>query len=266
MRTGKQRPEFILGFAITPDQAKQLFINWLGRNSWFRPGDLTKRAVTDKQRGVYLPFWHFAMLAQSRWSANIGEHWYKTEHYTVKNAKGREERRTRQVLKVEWFPLSGAFERYWFGHLVPAASGINAGEAKAIGPYPLTALSRYRPYFLAGWMSEEYNVSRASAEEQCRTEFQQRQSQEINRFLPGDTQRGLTIDTRVEMLESDLVLLPVYVLSYRYRGKQYRFLVNGTNGKVVGQKPWSAGRIAAVVIAIVAILAILVVAASLASS
>ncbi len=62
------------------------------------------------------------------------------------------------------------------------------------------------------------------------------------------------------------MLLPVYVLSYRYRGKQYRFLLNGTNGKVVGEKPWSGGRIVAIVILVLAIVIGVAIAGTVATS
>ncbi|GAB5403763.1 MAG: hypothetical protein Aurels2KO_19940 [Aureliella sp.] len=264
--SGRRRPEFILGFTVTPEQAREAFVEWLGKNSWLRPGDLARKAVTDKQRGIYLPFWHFAMRAQSRWSAEIGEHWYETEYYTVKDSEGKKHRRSRQVLRTEWFPLHGAFDRFHFGHLVPATVGITAEEAREIGPYPLSSLTRYRPYFLAGWMAEEYSVSPDEAALASKTEFERRQRAEISGFLPGDTQRGLHIDTEIESLESDLVLLPVYVLSYRYRGKQFRFLLNGTNGKVVGEKPWSSGRIAAIIFVVLAIAIGIAVAGLLAAS
>ncbi|MEM7559708.1 MAG: zinc ribbon domain-containing protein [Planctomycetota bacterium] len=67
--SGRQRPEFIIGFGITAEQAKQKYFEWLGKNSWFRPGDLAQKAVADKQKGVYLPFWHFSMHAASHWNA-----------------------------------------------------------------------------------------------------------------------------------------------------------------------------------------------------
>ena len=36
----------------------------------------------------------------------------------------------------------------------------------------------------------------------------------------------------------------VYLLSYKYRGRLYRFMANGQTGKVAGDKPLSARRIA----------------------
>jgi DNA-directed RNA polymerase subunit RPC12/RpoP len=96
-------PEFVIGFTITREKALELFFRWLGRNSWFRPGDLQAKASTDRQQGIYLPFWHFSMVADSNWSAKIGEHWYRTETYVVKTSDGKTENRSRnRVVAALW--------------------------------------------------------------------------------------------------------------------------------------------------------------------
>ena len=74
-------------------------------------------------------------------------------------------------------------------------------------------------------------------------------------FLPGDTQSGTSVATEFNHVNSDLILLPVYLLTYKYRDKIYRFLVNGQTGKMDGDKPVSYRRIAiAVAIGIVLLL------------
>lgn len=255
---GRQRPEFVIGFTVTSQQAKEKFFEWLRSNSWLRPGDLADKAIAEKQRGVYLPFWHFSMQAHSHWSANIGEYWYRTETYVTRDSKGRMVTRTRQVRETEWFPLRGQHHRYYYGFLIPATQGISYEEARAIQPYQLSALTRYRPYFLAGWMAEEYSIAMDVAIEQSKAEFQQRQQREILRFLPGDTSSGLSVNTEFEVTGSDLVLLPVHVLSYRYQDRVFRFLVNGQTGKVVGEKPYSTKRITALVIVLLVFIALLI--------
>lgn len=257
---GRQRPEFIIGFSVTAEQAKEKFFQWLGQNAWYRPGDLAFRAVAEKQRGVYLPFWHFSMFAESRWSAQIGEYWYRTETYKVKDSQGKTQTRTRQVRETEWFPLHGQHHRYYYGFLVPATRGISLEESHAIQPFQLDSLQRFRPFFLAGWMAEEYSVDRDEAAKQTVEEFRRRQEREITQFLPGDTHRSLQVHTDVELNDSDLILLPVHVLSYRYRDSVYHFLVNGQTGKVVGQKPWSGRRVTALILTITALIALVVVA------
>ncbi|MFO0904757.1 MAG: zinc ribbon domain-containing protein [Pirellulales bacterium] len=259
--TGRQRPEFVIGFAVTAQEAQTRFQHWIADNGWFRPGDLAMNAVADKMRGVYLPFWSFTMLAQSVWRADIGEFWYRTETYTTTDASGKTETRTRQVRETEWWPLAGRHHRFYAGYLVSGSRGLSQAVADQIQPYNLPALRRYEPYFLAGWLCEEYSVDSQAALEVCRQEFFRREQSNIGAFLPGDTHRSLDVETQFSQISSDLCLLPVYVLSYHYRGKLFRFLVNGQTGKYWGDKPVSWGRIwiaigvgAAVVAAIVAII------------
>jgi hypothetical protein len=254
----RQRPEFIIGFAITKEKATELFFEWLGKNSWFRPGDLRYKAVSDKQQGVYIPFWHFTLKSHSKWSARIGEHWYRTETYTV-TVNGKRETRTRTVQETEWWPLSGVFRKYYSGYMVSASKGLPQDEAVAIQPYRLSSMMRFRPHFLAGWMLEDYSFSREEAMGLAKSEFLRREKEAIAQFLPGDTQSSLNVFTNFEEGDTDLVLLPVHVMAYHYRGKVYRFLVNGQTGKLYGEKPWSAARIAAAVIAGIILIAILVI-------
>ena len=63
------------------------------------------------------------------------------------------------------------------------------------------------------------------------------------KFLPGDTCKNLQVQTDFSQINSDLILLPIYVLSYRYKDKLYRFLVNGQTGKTVGEKPLSWAKV-----------------------
>jgi len=239
----KQRPEFVLGFSVTPPQAWEKFQEWLNRGSLFYPLDLQKIDLPDKLRGVYLPFWSFSMLATARWSATIGEYWYRTETYTV-TVNGKTETRTRQVQETEWWPHSGMFHHYYYGYLISGSKGLEQKYADAIQPYHLAGVKRYEPYFLAGWLSEEYSIERDAALELCRRVFTQRVTADVTAFLPGDTHRGLEADVNFDNISSDLLLLPVYVLTYKYKNRIYHFVLNGQTGKLHGERPLSWLRIA----------------------
>lgn len=240
--SGRQTPEFVIGFAVTPEQAQEKYRQWLRSNSWFRPGDLNQATATEKMKGIYLPFWSFSMLAESEWSAQIGEYWYRTETYTT-TENGKSVTRTRRVRETEWWNLSGSHHRYHAGYLVSGSKGLSQKEADRVKPYQLPALKRYEPYYLAGWLSEEYTVPRDAALEQSKQEFYDREQREIADFMPGDTHRGLQVTTTFRHVNSDLCLLPVYLLSYRYKDRLFRFMVNGQTGNVVGDKPLSWIRI-----------------------
>ncbi len=57
--------------------------------------------------------------------------------------------------------------------------------------------------------------------------------------MPGDTHRNLNVQTNFSALAYKNALLPVWIAAYDYKGKPYRFLVNGVTGKVSGTAPWS---------------------------
>jgi len=67
-------------------------------------------------------------------------------------------------------------------------------------------------------------------------------------------------NVRIESMSSEPVLLPVWIMAYRYKDRVFRFLVNGQSGKATGQAPVSwlkmlavAGIILAVILAVMLI-------------
>lgn len=253
----RQPPEFVIGFAVTADQAMETFRRWLATGSLFRPADLRSASFAGNLRGVYLPFWSFSMLAQSRWSASIGEHWYRTETYTT-TENGKTVTKTRTVQETEWWPLEGRHHEFHSGYLVSGSRGLGQRDAQRIQPFHLPALKRYEPRYLAGWLCEEYSVEREEALRACQAEFARREEAAVAAFLPGDTHSNLAVATEFSQVNSDLVLLPVYLLSYRYRNRVYRFLMNGQTGQCDGDKPISGWRIAAVVLGVMVVVGLVV--------
>ncbi len=257
-QTGRQSPEFVIGFAVPPEKALVRFRAWLKSNSWFRPGDLAMARIEGKLRGVYIPFWSFSMLAQSQWAAQIGEYWYRTETYTVVE-NGKTVTKTRRVQETEWWDLSGQHHEYYSAYLVSGSRGLSQPDAERIKPFHLAALKRYEPHYLAGWLSEEYSIERDDALTLCQQEFRRMEQDAVAGFLPGDTHAHLDVQTQFSHVGSDLILLPIYILSYRYRDRVYRYLLNGQTGKDSGDKPvswWRIGLTAVVAVALVAAVAI----------
>lgn len=255
----RRDPDFVIGFAVTPEQAQEKFTYWIRRNSWFRPGDLDRSVLEGKLVGVYLPFWYFSMLAESVWSAQIGEYWYRTETYTTTDSNGKTVTRTRTVQETEWWTLDGRHHRYQHSYLVSASRGLTPADAEQVKPFQLPGMSRYKPYYLAGWLSEEYAMEEQQALDICQDVFRRSVYDQVRQFLPGDTHRALQVSTDFSQINADLCLLPVYVWSYRYKEHVFRFLVNGQTGKTAGEKPVSRKRIGAAVAVMVLLIALVLI-------
>jgi hypothetical protein len=55
------------------------------------------------------------------------------------------------------------------------------------------------------------------------------------------------VNLRVEGLTGEPVLLPVWIMAYRYKDQVHRFLVNGQSGRCTGTAPFSYRKLAAIV-------------------
>ena len=105
----------------------------------------------------------------------------------------------------------------------------------ALEPWDLSALTTYEPRFLAGFRAEGYTVPVDEAYGEARRIMNAVIEGDVRRDIGGDQQRIGRIETDVGALTFKHVLLPVWVAAYRYRGKGFRFVVNGRTGAVAGR-------------------------------
>lgn len=236
--TGRQAPEFVLGFAISPERARELFNRWLHTHARWTPLAIRRAARRGDLRGIYFPFWSFSMLAESDWQATIGEYWYRQETY-IAIENGKSVTKTRTVRETEWWPLAGRYHQFVSGYLISASTNLPQWVIDRLIPFHMAGLRRYDPAYLAGWACQEYTLERAEAEAKCREYYHQYQKQCVANFLPGDTYRGLVVNTVFSQEESDLILLPIYILRFEHKGKTYRLWMNGQTGEIAAQLPVS---------------------------
>ncbi len=241
------RPESVIPLDVARTQVETSFANWR-KGLWFRLNDLKHARVADAQ-GLYVPAWTFDANVHSQWSADAG--WY----YTVMEPRpvmvnGKMSIRMVPVQKVRWEPAFGERRDVFDDLLVHASKGLAPKLAAQLGGYDTKALVPYRPEYLSGWGAEEYAIDLEAGWKDALGRMETRQQQRCSGDVPGDTQRNLRVRNTVSDVRWKLVLLPVWSLTYRHGGKDFAVLVHGTNGRVVGDAPYSAVKIALLVLAI----------------
>lgn len=250
---GLIRPEGLLPFKVPKDQANESFKKWVA-SLWFRPNDLKRRAAVEEIDGVYIPFWTFDATADTRWHADSGYYYYESETYTDSEGK----RQTRQVQKVRWEPSSGTHLGTYDDLLICASRGLPSELVVALEPFPtVEELVPYQASFLSGWGAEEYGVEPKEAWELGKQRFEREEYSACARLVPGDTHRNLRISMKLSEVTWKHCLLPIYVAAYQYKGKSYRFLINGNTGLVSGDAPYSFWKIFFTVLVVIAIVAFL---------
>jgi len=233
-------PIFAIGFAVDRDQARSALRAYLQHRRW-APGAL-RRATADKVEGVYLPSYLYSAVASSGFTAQIGEN-YTELQFDPKR------KRMRRVTKTELRSLRGGHRCYVADRFVTASQGVANSELEAVEPFDPGDLRRYGPALVSGWVSEEPSLGREACLELARAEARDGVRVRLVGFMPGDSHHSLQCTTDLTDEALDLVLLPVWVCSVRWRHDRppVRLLVNGQTGAVGGEIPVSWAKIAAAV-------------------
>jgi hypothetical protein len=250
------QPESLAPFAVDDGRANNLFRDWLGRGL-FTPNDLKREGGGQKLRGVYLPFWTFDAHAESDWRAESGDYYYVTEWVTVVR-DGKTVQEQQQVQKIRWYWTNGHHTGDYDDVLVYATRSIPTNILQKIYPYDTKQLMPYQPQYLSGWSAESYQVPLADAWPIGRDIIYQYERSACDSEVPGDTHRNLGVSTQLSALTFKHVLLPVWVASYRYHNKTFRFMINGQTGRVDGEKPVSWIKVTIAVVLAVVIIGLLI--------
>ena len=219
------RPKAVVPFVISQKDALDRLRQWLGSSFW-SPGDLAQSAEVTTLRQVYVPFWVFAARVWTYWAADSGP--------APVGARG------------DWYPVAGENHAKYRDQLVGASSVLTPAETHAICPFDLASAVAPEEIDLNNVVYEQFRVQRKYARPLARAGLAHQERSACAQYVSGRC-RNMKVNIRIEGLTGEPVLLPVWIMAYQYRGRLFRFLVNGQTGQCTGSAPTSYGKIAAVV-------------------
>lgn len=218
-------PDGVVPFVITQDQAVVGMRGWLGQGFW-RPGDLATQAAVVGMRQVYIPYWVFDAETHTYWAADSSH--------------------TPPSARASWYPVAGDHEGGYSGLLVGASGALTGAETAALCPFDLANAVAPGKIDLQNVIFERFTVPRKYARPLARQGLEACESDACQQYVAGKN-RNMKVNVRITNLVSRPILLPVWMMAYRYRGEVFRFIVNGQTGKSTGQAPVSFRKIGAAV-------------------
>ena len=250
------KPQAVLPFKIHRQKATALFRGWINK-LWFAPDALKKLAQLEgRLQGLYTPYWTYDADTESRYIGQRGDNYYVTKTRTV-TRDGKTVRETYQDVQIRWRPASGHVSREFDDMLVVGSTSLPRELAEALEPWDLGNLVSYADEYLSGFRAERYQVDVRAGWIRARERMEEVIREDVKRNIGGDHQRIGTLDTAHGNITFKHVLLPLWICSYRYKEKIYRFLVNARTGEVQGQRPWSWVKITLTATAVAAVITML---------
>ena len=251
------KPGALLPFKATRDEAVARFRFWIGK-LWFAPNKLKHNGMLDSAfAGTYLPAWTYDSQTTTWYEGERGDAYWESQTVWV---NGRPQ--TQQVRRIRWSPASGAVGVPFDDVLVVASKSLPIQEVEKLEPWDLPACVPYADDYLAGFRAECYQVGLEEGFAVAKQKMQPVIENAIREDIGGDEQQIHDTRSRYDAITFKHLLLPVWLSTYRYSGKVYRFMVNARTGEVVGERPYSAVKITLFVLMCVAIVGIIALIAS----
>jgi len=235
------KPHYVLPFAITDDEALISFQKWI-QGLWFAPSMLKKRKLKkDKFRGVYLPCWAYDCETVSDYKGKRGDN--RTRWTTDSNGNRTSETYT------SWRKKQGTVKHNFKNILIFGTNSIPQDDLN-FSDWRLSDLQPYNPNFLLGFETEIYEWTLRQGYNGAKVYMVEAIRGYIKRDIGGDHQTISWVSTEYGTVYFKLMLLPVWISAYRFRGKIYQIIINGKTGEVNGKRPFSWIKIASVILAV----------------
>ena len=226
---GGKMPQKIIPFKFEKQSAiKALKNHYKGKK--LLPKVFSEQNHIEEVKGVYVPFWLFDGHADiklemegtnSKVSYTSKEKIITTSHYSV--IRGG---------TVKFEKIS-----------VDASKKMDDALMDSIEPFDYEDLHDFTSSYLPGFFAEVYDVSTEECYERAKVRAENTAVNEIKNSVNG--YESLSILKKDVKLTNDKVtyaFMPVWVLSTKWRGKNYIFAMNGQTGKMVGDLPIDKGR------------------------
>lgn len=200
--TNEFRPDCIIPFKISKDDARKKFISWAKQYDK-APKNFASNGNVSKMQGVYIPFW----LVDAECTVDYTEQYFDN---------------TRRDLTLSKVPFDGA-------KAVPDAL------MRAIEPYNYDDLVPYNDGYLHGFRAKRYDYSLVDMTEQVHNRINSYLEDIFKKMTEGDKcDFRNSNDSYISNISQTYALLPVWFMNYEYDGKKYQYAINGQTGEVQG--------------------------------
>ncbi len=222
--TGGLRPDVIIPFKIQKEQAEEALRQFY-KGKLFLPKEFKDANRIKEIKGVYVPFWLFdcTVGANITYDATRVKHWRDSNYEYTKTDRYRVWRSGQ--LSFEKIPADGS-------------SKMDDAYMDAIEPFNYADIVDFDAAYLSGYMADRYDVTIEQNAPRINGRIENTTVDTFRQTVTGYT--TVSVNSKnigVRDGRAKYALMPVWMLSTKYKDKMYTFAMNGQTGKLVGSLP-----------------------------
>ncbi len=230
--SGEIAPSRIIPFKYNKEKAKEVYRKWT-KSGHFVPSEFSRESVIDKITGIYVPFWLYDYDTMSI--------------VDVEATRVRSERRgNTQYTHTDYFKVYRKVQAEFDKVPADASKQMEDEVMDKMEPFSYDELKSFDMSYLSGFYAERYNYTSAEMKPRIESRMHKYAKDTVLSTIKGYSSKRILFENYgLRGKNAEYVLLPVWILQFRYRGEVFKFSMNGQTGKIVAQLPMSKGKIAA---------------------
>ena len=229
---GGLKPDGVIPFKTTKEDAQAAFLK-LCNGKPLLPRFFTDKQQLEKITGIYVPFWLYDC------SADLNGSYKATRIRTWSDSRYI-------YTKTDHFLLRRQADAAYSGIPMDGSSKMEDAFMESIEPYQYDDLVDFEMAYLSGYLADKYDVESSTGEDRVRQRVETSLNDHVqSSFLGYSTVIPTSRNIQINHGNAKYVLLPVWMLNTKYKGKTYTFAMNGQTGKMTGAFPVCPKRSAA---------------------
>jgi len=224
--SGMLKPDYILPFKKSKEDAVAALRQFY-KGKKLLPRKFAAQNHIEEIKGIYVPFWLF----DAKTDANIVFEGRKIDVHDDGSDTITVTRHYRVVRSG-----NAAFSRV----PVDGSSKMPDADMDAIEPFDYQALKPFSSAYMPGFLAEKYDVDAAGCQDRATERIR---NSTVNAFKETCTGYDEVEEdyTDIDITESSVkyAMMPVWMLSTKWGGKNFIFAMNGQTGRLVGSLPVS---------------------------
>lgn len=221
---GEFNPAQVIPFYKTKEDAINAFKGVL-KGKPLAPSEFNDPKNINEMTGVYIPFWIYDIHAQGMVQADAKKirSWVAGDYQYTQTDTFMALREGNMVFNK--IPVDGS-------------TRFDDSLMNSIEPFDYKGLVDFSHSYLSGFLAEKYDVAKEAASEAAENRAKNTTTDILKGNIGGYTSVTVTNSSHnLNMLKTEYVLLPVWMLNIKYEDKIYPFAMNGQTGKLIGNIP-----------------------------